>query len=60
MFLSYYFICMLYCIARSYKKWNEQDLGANSMELVMILAIGWILAPIDFALIQYRYYHNRK
>lgn len=60
LYFLYYLVSTFYCIARSYKKWAEQDLGANSMELIMILVIGWILAPIDFALIQYRYYHNKK
>ena len=60
MFLTYYIICMTYCFALSLKKWKEQDLGANSMELIMVLAIGWILAPIDFGIIWYKHYHQSK
>jgi len=59
-YFLYYIISTLYCFARSLKKWQEQDLGANSMELMMILVIGWILAPIDFGIIWYKHYHGRK
>jgi hypothetical protein len=60
MFIGYYIICLIYCFARSAKKWEEQDLGANSMEFMMIMTIGWILAPIDFSIISYKHYHTKK
>ena len=56
----YYFACMFYCIARSYKKWLLQDLGANTMELIMILTIGWILAPIDFGIVWLKHFHAKR
>jgi len=59
--LLYYFACTFYCIARLYKKWNEQDdMGGNAMELLMVLCIGWILGPIDFAIVSYKHLHIKK
>ena len=56
----YYFVCAFYCIARSYKKWLTQDMGANTMELIMVLTIGWILAPIDFGIVWFKHFHTKK
>ena len=57
----YYFACTFYCIVRLYKKWEAQyDMGGNAMELLMVLCIGWILGPIDFAIISYKYLHDKK
>jgi len=59
--LLYYFICTIYCIVRLYKKWDEQhDMGGNAMELLMVLCIGWILGPIDFAIVGYKRFHTEK
>ena len=59
--LLYYFICTIYCIVRLYKKWDEQDdMGGNAMELLMVLCIGWVLGPIDFAIIAYKRLHIGK
>jgi len=30
------------------------------MELLMVLCIGWILGPIDFAIISYKHLHAKK
>jgi hypothetical protein len=35
-------------------------MGGNAMELLMVLCIGWILGPIDFAIISYKYLHAKK
>jgi len=57
----YYFVCTFYCIVRLYKKWNEQfDIGGNAMELLMVLCIGWILGPVDFAIISYKRFHTKR
>jgi hypothetical protein len=57
----YYFACVVYCIVRLYKKWSEQnDIGLNSMELLMVLCIGWVLGPVDFAIISYKHLHRQK
>jgi len=59
--LLYYFACTLYCIVRLYKKWDEgYDMGGNAMELLMVLCIGWILGPIDFAIVSYKHLHTKK
>jgi hypothetical protein len=60
MFIAYYIICLVYCFVRSLKKWQYQDLGANSMEFMMIVTIGWVLAPIDFGIIWYKHYHSKN
>ena len=60
LYLMYYFACVFYAITRSYKKWLQQDLGANTMELIMILTIGFILAPIDFGIVWYKHFHGKK
>lgn len=59
LYFLYYIICVAYCFARSYKTWIAQDLGANSMELMMVIAIGWVLAPIDFGIIWFKRYYQR-
>jgi len=57
----YYFACVFYCIARLYKKWAEQDeTGSNAMELLMVLCIGWVLGPVDFAIVSYKHLHQQK
>jgi len=61
LFTLYYFVCSFYCVFRLYRKWEAQyDMGGNFMELLMVLCIGWILGPIDFAIKSYNYLYCIK
>lgn len=56
----YYIACVIYATARSLKKWKNDDMGASSLDMLMILTIGWILSPIDFGIVWYKHYHSNK
>lgn len=55
MFLTYYFICLIYCFYQLIRKYGKKTmpggLGVNpEMDVIMVVFLGWILAPVDLFL----------
>jgi hypothetical protein len=64
-FLTYYLLCLTYCLIMSFRKWNrdvrEGGLGITpGMDTMAILVMAWILAPVDIALTWIRLYREAE
>lgn len=65
MFLTYYLICLAYCLIMSFRKWNRDvmdgGLGISpGLESVGLIFICWILAPVDIILTWVRVYKEAE
>ena len=52
MLFIYYVICIIYCFYQVNKKYNQRglDYASPEMDVIMILVMAWLLAPIDVSL----------
>lgn len=65
MFLSYYLICLIYCLIMSFRKWNREvtagGLGITpGLDTLGLLVMCWILAPVDIILTWIRIYKEAE
>ena len=65
MFITYYLICLVYCLYMSFKKWNRDvmagGLGVSpGLDTIAMLIMCWILAPIDIFLTWIRVYKEAE
>ena len=65
MFISYYLICLMYCLYMSFKKWNRDvragGLGISpGLDTLALLIMCWVLAPIDIFLTWVRVYKEAE
>ena len=65
MFISYYLICLVYCLYMSFKKWNRDvragGLGISpGLDTLALLIMCWVLAPIDIFLTWVRVYKEAE
>lgn len=64
-FWTYYLFCLIYCFYQIQKTWRKNyfdgGLGITpGMDSIMILLLGWVLAPIDFFLTFTRLYSEAE
>lgn len=64
-FLTYYLICLAYCVFMSFRKWNRDvkagGLGITpGLDTLAILIMAWVLAPVDIALTWIRLYKEAE
>lgn len=64
-FLTYYLICLCYCVFMSFRKWNRDvragGLGITpGLDTIAILIMAWALAPVDIALTWIRLYKEAE
>jgi len=64
-FLTYYLICLAYCVFMSFRKWNRDvkagGLGITpGLDTLAILIMAWALAPVDIALTWIRLYKEAE
>ena len=64
-FLTYYLICLAYCLFMSFRKWNRDvragGLGITpGLDTIAILIMAWALAPVDIALTWIRLYKEAE
>ena len=64
-FWCYYVICIAYCFFQVSKSWRKNGLEGGlgitpGMDSIMILLLGWVLAPIDFFLTFTRLYSEAE
>ena len=53
MLLIYYIICVIYCFYQLNKKYKVKGIGhgvSPEMDAIMVLIMGWILAPVDVSI----------
>lgn len=65
MFLTYYLICLAYCLIMSFRKWNRDvragGLGITpGLDTLGLLIMCWALAPVDIALTWIRVYREAE
>ena len=65
MFVSYYVICVIYCLFQLFKNLNKRysnDPTGQSPELdvIMVLVMAWVLAPVDVSLTWIRWYKEAE
>lgn len=65
MFLTYYLICLAYCLIMSFRKWNRDvrvgGLGITpGLDTLGLLIMCWALAPIDIILTWIRVYKEAE
>jgi len=65
MFITYYLICLVYCLYMSFKKWNRDvragGLGISpGLDTLALLIMCWVLAPIDIFLTWVRVYKEAE
>lgn len=44
------FYCMFFIIKKNLKQGEDTVIGAPALDMIMILVIGWALAPVDLIL----------
>ncbi len=64
-FMTYYLICLTYCLYMSFKKWNRDvragGLGITpGLDTMALLIMCWALAPVDIALTWIRIYKEAE
>ena len=64
-FMTYYLICLAYCLYMSFKKWNRDvrvgGLGITpGLDTMALLIMCWALAPVDIALTWIRIYKEAE
>ena len=53
MLASYYVFCVIYCFYQLNKKYKVRGIGygvSPEMDAIMVLIMGWILAPVDVSI----------
>ena len=65
MFISYYLICLMYCLYMSFKKWNRDVMAGGlgispGLDTLALLIMCWVLAPIDIFLTWVRLYKEAE
>ena len=53
MLVSYYVFCVIYCFYQLNKKYKVRGIGygvSPEMDAIMVLIMGWILAPVDVSI----------
>ena len=65
MFITYYLICLVYCLYMSFKKWSRDvragGLGISpGLDTLALLIMCWVLAPIDIFLTWVRVYKEAE
>jgi hypothetical protein len=52
MFITYYFICIIYCFYQLNKRYKRlgTEYGSPELDAIMVLVMAWVLAPIDVSL----------
>ena len=61
MFTSYYVICVIYCLYQLFKNLNKRYSndptgGSPELDVIMVLVMAWVLAPVDVSLTWIRWY----
>jgi hypothetical protein len=64
-FMTYYLICLAYCLYMSFKKWNRDvrigGLGITpGLDTMALLIMCWALAPVDIFLTWVRVYKEAE
>lgn len=65
MFLTYYLVCLVYCLIMSFRKWNRDvkagGLGITpGLDTLGLLIMCWALAPVDIFLTWTRIYKEAE
>jgi len=65
MFLTYYLICIVYCVYQLSKRWRRDvtagGLGITpGMDIIAVLMMAWVLAPVDASLTWIRLYKDAE
>ena len=65
MFITYYLICLTYCLIMSFRKWNREvqvgGLGITpGLDTLGLLIMCWALAPVDIILTWIRVYKDAE
>ena len=65
MFWTYYILCVIYCFFQLSNRYREDmmpgGLGATpAMDAIVVVLLGWILAPVDFFLTWIRIYKEAE
>ena len=65
MFLTYYLICLAYCIYQLSKRWRRDVMDGGlgitpGLDLLMVMVMAWVLAPVDIALTWIRLYREAE
>ena len=65
MFITYYLICIAYCLIMSFRKWNREvqagGLGITpGLDTLGLLIMCWALAPVDIILTWIRVYRDAE
>lgn len=65
LFWTYYIICVIYCHIQLFKRYRKEATpGAlnitPAMDSIMVILLGWALAPVDFFLTWIRLYKEAE
>ncbi len=65
MFLTYYFICIIYCfyqlVTKYRQRYNPGMIGLSpGLDAIMVVIMAWVLAPVDVCLTWLRWYKEAE
>jgi hypothetical protein len=65
MFLTYYIICVIYCLYQLFKNHskrysNDPIGGSPELDTIMVVVMAWVLAPVDVSLTWIRWYKSAE
>lgn len=65
MFIGYYVICVIYCFYQLFKNLskrysNDPTGGSPELDVIMVLVMAWVLAPVDISLTWIRWYKDAE
>ena len=65
MIIGYYVICVIYCFYQLFKNLskrysNDPTGGSPELDVIMVLVMAWVLAPVDISLTWIRWYKEAE
>jgi hypothetical protein len=65
MFIGYYVICVIYCFYQLFKnlskRYSNDPTGSSpELDVIMVLVMAWVLAPVDISLTWIRWYKDAE
>jgi len=65
MIIGYYVICVIYCFYQLFKNLskrysNDPTGGSPELDVIMVIVMAWVLAPVDISLTWIRWYKEAE
>jgi len=65
MIIGYYVICIIYCFYQLFKNLskrysNDPTGGSPELDVIMVIVMAWVLAPVDISLTWIRWYKEAE